>query len=157
MKQVYDVSNDEEIYSSFLKFLSFDPLVNSWFVNISKTDVPDSLKRHNNFQKIWTKDQKESDIILEEVISNNGVEEENENSEIWDVDTESNYFTCLKKSNSEKFLLLLDEIEALGGFISPRMTAGLLLKILDEEDYSKVEVQNFVAINLYFTTLINLR
>ena len=156
MKQVYDVSNDEEIYSSFLNFLSFDPLVNSWFVNISKTDVPESLKRHNNFQKIWTNDQKESDIILEEVISNDGYEEENEKSEIWDVDTESNYFNCLKKSNSKKFVLLLDDIEAIGGFISPRMHAGLLLRILEDEDYTKEEVQNFIAINLYFTTLLNL-
>ncbi len=156
MKQVYDVSNDEEIYSSFLNFLSFDPLVNSWFVNISKTDVPDSLKRHNNFQKIWTKDQKESDIILEEVISNDGYEEENEDSEIWDVDTESNYFTCLKESDSKKFQELIDGIEDVGGFMSPRIHADLLLRILNEEDYTKEEIQNFIAINLYFTTLLNL-
>ncbi|XWN38582.1 MAG: hypothetical protein ROO71_06460 [Balneola sp.] len=156
MKQVYDVSNDEEIYSSFLNFLSFDPLVNSWFVNISKTDVPDSLKRHNNFQKIWTKDQKESDIILEEVISNDGYEEENEDSEIWDVDTESNYFTCLKESDSKKFQELIDGIEDVGGFMSPRILADLLLRILNEEDYTKEETQNFIAINLYFTTLLNL-
>ncbi len=156
MKQVYDVSTDEEIYSSFLNFLSFDPLVNSWFVNISKTDVPDSLKRHNNFQKIWTKDQKESDIILEEVIANDGYEEENEDSEIWDVDTESNYFTCLKESDSKKFQELIDGIEDVGGFMSPRILADLLLRILNEEDYTKEETQNFIAINLYFTTLLNL-
>lgn len=156
MKQVYDVSNDEEIYSSFLNFLSFDPLVNSWFVDISKTDVPDSLKRHNDFQKIWTKDQKESDIILEEVISNDGYEEENEDSEIWDVDTESNYFTCLKESDSKKFQELIESIEDVGGFMSPRIHADLLLRILNEEDYTKEEIQNFIAINLYFTTLLNL-
>ena len=156
MKQVYDVSNDEEIYSGFLKFLSFDPLINSWFINISKTDVPDSLKRHNNFHAIWTKDQKESDIILEEAISTNGVEEENENSEIWDVDTESNYFTCLKESDSKKFQEILDGIEDIGGFLSPRFLADVLLSILEKEDYTKEEVQNFIAINLYFTTLLNL-
>lgn len=156
MKQVYDVSNDEEIYSSFLNFLSFDPLVNSWFVNISKTDVPDSLKRHNDFQKIWTKDQKESDIILEEVISNDGYEEENEKSEIWDVDIESEYFKCLEETNSEDFFALLNDLKAIGGFLSPSFLSSVLNSILEDEDYTKEEVQNFIAINLYFTTLLNL-
>ena len=140
MKQVYDVSNDEEIYSSFL---NFDPLVNSWFVNISKTDVPDSLKRHN-------------DLILEEVISNDGYEKENEKSEIWDVDIESEYFKCLEETNSEDFFALLNDLKAIGGFLSPSFLSSVLNSILEDEDYTKEEVQNFIAINLYFTTLLNL-
>jgi len=156
MKQVYNASTDEEIYLGFLKFISFDPLANSWIINISRSDVPDSLKRHRNFQKFWTKDQKESDIILEEVISNDRNDEEREKFEIWDVDTESYYFNCLKESDSKKLQTILYDIEAIGGFLSPRLLANVLIKTLIEEDYSQIEVQNFIAINLYFTTLINL-
>jgi hypothetical protein len=156
MQQVYKDLSEEEIYVSFLNFYTFDPLIDSWIINISKTDVPDSLKMHSDFHKIWTQDQKESDILLEVVIDEKD-ELESEKIEIWDVDTESNYFKCLKESKSRKFVEFLDEIEAIGGFISQRLIASTLKNTLSTEDYSEIEIQNFIAINLYFTMLINLR
>ena len=153
VSQVYKIEDQSDGYSKFLNYMSFDPMINSWMVQLSRMAIVDSLKSHAEFDSIWTNENRQLDDIQMEIVV---VGEEVEEPEIWDVDTESNYFKCLMNTEVELLGGLLVNIQTIGGFFSPRIISSILSKGLEKEDYKNRELKNFISINLYFTTLINL-
>ncbi len=153
ISQVYKIENQSDGYAKFLNYMSFDPMINSWVVQLSRMTIVDSLRSHSEFYTIWTNENRQQDDVQMEVVV---LREEDEEPEIWDVDTESKYFKCLTNTEVELLSRLLVDIKKIGGFFSPRMISSILSKGLEKEDYSDRELRNFISINLYFTTLINL-
>ncbi|MBO6525133.1 MAG: hypothetical protein JJ971_14995 [Balneolaceae bacterium] len=153
ISKVYKIEEQSDVYSKFLNYMSFDPKINSWMVQLSRETIVDSLISHTKFDSIWTnKNPQPEDILMEVVV----VGEEVEEPEIWDVDTESDYFRCLMNTKVELLSELLVDTKNIGGFLSPRIISSLLTERLKEVDYNDRELRNFISINLYFTTLINL-